>query len=313
MRRLFLVTVLAACCLAAAAGTAHAGGTAKVVGAPRAIAVSVPADPVPARLGRAVRTLIRIVNPNASAVRVTIESRRLRLGDDGRVGITATADPRWAHAAAFPARALAVPAQGYRDVRLVVHMPKDLPPDLYFVGFVVTPVAVAGGSIKVVNQIGSFLTLDVPGPRLRRLVGHLHLPGFVLGSHVDGSLRLTNTGRASLSYWGENDTTSSPGGTYRQARFDRSLLPVGRSRTVTFGGKPRWPVGIVTLTTRIMYPGRTAAETRELSFTRRVVVVSPTVPGALAGLLLLFAAALVLRRRRRRAPAPVMTPVLHGR
>ncbi|HLK44493.1 MAG TPA: hypothetical protein VKT18_00830, partial [Acidimicrobiales bacterium] len=261
MRRLLLHTALAACCLAAAAGAAQAGGV-RSVGAPRAIAVSVPAEPVPARLGRALRTLIRIVNPNTTSVRVTVASRRLLLGDDGKVSIAAVADPRWSHAVGFPSHPLVIPAQGYRDVRLVVRVPNGLAPDLYFVGFVVTPVAATGGSIKVVNQVGSFLTLDVPGPRLRRLSGHLRLPGFVLGSHVDGSLRLTNTGRASLSFYGETDTTSSPGGSFRQVRLDPSLLPAGRSRTVTFSGKPRWPVGIVTVTTRIVYPGRTAAETR---------------------------------------------------
>ena len=192
--------MLAACCLAAAAGTADAG-RAKAVGTERALAVSVPADPVPAQLGKTVRTLIRIVNPNTAAVRVTVQSRSLMLGDDGKVSIAPYADPRWAHAVGFPVQALSIPAEGYRDVHLVVHMPEHLPPDMYFVGFVVTPVSTAGGSIKVINQIGSFLTLDVPGPRLRRLVGHLHLPGFVLGSHVDGTLRLTNTGKASLSFW----------------------------------------------------------------------------------------------------------------
>src|SRR5205823_8834462 len=135
--------------------------------------------------------------------------------------------------------------------------------------------------IRVVNRIGSFLTIDVPGPRLRRLVGHFDLPHFVLGSHAAGTLRLTNSGRASLSFWGEDDTTSSPGGTFRQVRLDASLLPVGRSRTVIVTGKPRWPFGIVTVTARVTYPGRTASETHELVFTRRVVVVSPWVVAAL--------------------------------
>ena len=302
MRKLGALTVLAACCLAGAAGTAHAGG--------RALAVSVPAEPVPARPGQTAHTLIRVVNPNAASVLVTIRSRGLVLGDDGRVAIAARPDPRWARAVAFPTRTLRIPAQGYRDVPLTVRMPKRLPPDLYFVGFLVTPVAAAGGSIKVINQIGSFLTLDVPGPRLRRLAGRMHLPGLVLGSHVDGTLRLTNTGRASLTFWGEDDTTSSPGGGAQQVRFDPSLLPVGRSRTVAVTGRPRWPVGLVTVTTRVMYPGRTAAETQQLTYTRRVLVISPWVLVAVGVLLLALVAAWAVRHRRRR-PASRLTPAFH--
>jgi hypothetical protein len=291
VRKLALLSVLAACCVPAAAGTAHAGG--------RSLAVSVPADPVPVVPGRASRTLIRIVNPDASAAVVTIQSRTLRLGDDGKVAVGARPDPRWVRAVGFPVGRLRIPARGYRDVPLVVHTPEHLSPDLYFVGFLVTPIAVAGGSIKVVNQIGSFLTLDVPGPRLRRLVGRLRLPGFVLGSHVEGALRLTNTGKASLSFWGEDDTTSSPGGRFRQVRLDPSLLPVGRSRTIVVAGKPHWPVGIVRVTARVMYPGRTAAETQELTYTRRVIVVSPWVLVALGGLVLASVVFWTMRRRRR--------------
>ena len=195
------------------------------------MAVSVPADPVPAHAGGVARTLIRVVNPNHSAVSVVISSRTPALGDNGKVSIGSGPDPRWAGRVRFPKGAITIPAQGWRDIDLSIRVPR-LSPDLYFVGFLVTPVATAGGSIKVVNQIGSFLTLDVPGPRLRLLTGHLHLPSFVLGSEASGDLRVTNLGHASVTLWGENDTTSSPGGSYEQARLGPSLLPVGRSRSI---------------------------------------------------------------------------------
>jgi hypothetical protein len=311
VRRLCSLTALVAVALAAAAGAAHAGGQARAVGGERALAVSVPAEPVATHPGRPVRTLIRVVNPGSAAVVVRIESRSLQLGDNGRAALGAGPDPRWRRVVRFPAGALRIPAQGYRDIPLVVRTPRQLQPDLYFIGFVVTPVAAGSGSIRVVNRIGSFLTIDVPGPRLRRLAGHLDLPGFVFGSHASGSLRLTNTGHASLGFWGEDDTTSTPGGRLRQARLEPSLLPVGRSRTVVVSGKPRWPAGIVTITARITYPGRTASETRQLVFTRRVVVVSPWLAGAAGGLVAAVAAALLVRRRRRR-PSTALAPALHA-
>ena len=121
---------------------------------------------------------------------MAINSRTLTLGDNGKVTIGAGPDPRWAGRVRFP-RSDTIPAQRYRDVELSIRVP-ELSPDLYFVGFLVTPVVTEGGSIKVVNQIGSFLTLDIPGPRLRLLTGHLHLPNFVLGSEASGDVRVTN-------------------------------------------------------------------------------------------------------------------------
>ena len=293
----------------AVASPATAGGSAKAVGGTRALAVSVPADPVPAKPGNVAQTLIRVVNPNDFAVTVTINSRTLALGDDGKVTVGAGPDPRWAGRVQFPRNALRIPAQSYRNVALSIHVPK-LSPDLYFVGFLVTPIAAEGGSIKVINQIGSFLTLDVPGPRLRLLTGHLHLPNFVLGSEASGDVRVTNLGHASVTMWGENDTTSSPGGVFEQERLGPSLLPVGRSRSIAVSGKPRWPVGIVTVTTRVTYPGRTANETRQLVLTRRVIVVSPWVPAAIGGLLALIVVAWWWRRRRQsnKRPASALDP-----
>lgn len=301
MRFALVATVLATAL--AVASTAAAGGSAKAVSGARTLAVSVPADPVPARVGGVARTLIRVVNPNGFAVTVVIRSRTLALGDDGKVSIGAGPDPRWSGRVRFPANALRIPAQSYRNVPLAIHVP-HLSPDLYFVGFLVTPVNATGGSIQVVNQIGSFLTLDVPGSRLRLLTGHLHLPTFVFGSKASGEMRVTNLGRASVTMWGENDTTSSPGGTFQQERLGPSLLPVGRSRSIAVTGKPRWPVGIVTVTTRVTYPGRTASQTRQLVVTSRVIVVSPWVPAALGGLIAAIVSVWWWRRRRRRRTLP---------
>jgi len=250
--------------------------------------------------------MIRVVNPNDFAVSVLIRSRTLALGDDGKVSIGSGPDPRWGGRVRFPHAALRIPAQSYRNVALSIRVPR-LSPDLYFVGFLVTPVATTGGSVKVINQIGSFLTLDVPGPRLRLLTGHLHLPSFVLGSQASGEMRITNLGHAAVTLWGENDITSSPGGAFQQDRLGPSLLPVGRSRSIAVTGKPRWPVGIVTVTTRVTYPGRTASETRELVLTRRVLVISPWVPAALGGLIALLAAVWWWRRRRPSGNQPAGT------
>ena len=141
MKLVGVATVLATAL--AVASTAVAGGPASPVGGARAIAVSVPADPVPARAGGVARTLIRVVNPNDFAVSVVIRSRTLALGNDGKVTIGAGPDPRWAGRVRFPPGALRIRAQGWRNVALSIHVPR-LSPDLYFVGFLVTPVGTDG-------------------------------------------------------------------------------------------------------------------------------------------------------------------------
>src|SRR5882724_10111301 len=106
-----------------AASTAHAGAPAKAVGGERALAVSVPADPVPAQRGKLLHTLIRVVNPNDHAVSVLISGRALALGDDGKVSLGAGPDPRWAGRVRFPRGAVRIPAQGWLDVALTVGVP----------------------------------------------------------------------------------------------------------------------------------------------------------------------------------------------
>ena len=55
-------------------------------------------------------------------------------------------------------------------------------------------------------------------------------------------------------------------------------------------------MGVVT--TRVTYPGRTAAETRQLVLTKRVVVISPWAIAALGGFLAAIIAAWWWRRHR---------------
>ena len=195
-------------CLATSASAAE---PAVPVGGARALAVSVPADPVPILPGSTTRTLIRVINPGRTAVPVTVTERRLVLGDNGAVSIGAGPDGGWQGRTRFPAGVFAVPAESWRNVPLTIHVPRGARPNLYFIGFLVTPVVAQRGSIRVVNQIGSFVTVDVPGPRVRALTGHFDMPSFVLGSHVAGTLQVSNVGHAVARFWGESDTTSSPG------------------------------------------------------------------------------------------------------
>jgi hypothetical protein len=293
--------VLVATALLAASGTATAQAAGpKPVGGLRALAVSVPPDPVPIKAGSRAKTLIRIVNPNDVPVTVTITSRALSLEDNGKVAVGNGPDPRWAKSVDFPAGQLTILAQSYLDVPLTVQVPARLSPDLYFVGFLVTPVPTGSGSLQVINQIGAFVTIDVPGPRIRKLAALFDLPGLSLSTRARGTVRIANTGRAAVRFWGEQDSRSVPGGSAEQQRFDPSLLPTGRYRLLDVSAKPAWPVGMVTMTVHLVYPGRTEASTKELTVTKQVLVINPIVPAALAIVLLVTAGIFWWRRRRRR-------------
>jgi hypothetical protein len=294
-----------------AMSVAIAGAAPTPVGGPRALAVSVPPDPIPMKAGSATKTLIRVENPNNAPVTVTIASRSLSLGNNGKVSIGTGPDPRWDHLVQFPAGEVTIPAQSYVTVPLTVQVPANLSPDLYFVGFLVTPIPTASGSLQVINQIGSFITVDVPGPRTRKLMAIFNVPSVVFGSGVNGTLRVANIGRTAVRFWGENDTTSSPGGSFAQQRLDPSLLPSDRSRFFSVRAKPAWPIGMVKMTVHVIYPGRTESTTREMTFSKQVLVVSPVVPAGIGGLLLAVLLFWWTMRRRRRRHVR-LSPALAG-
>jgi hypothetical protein len=191
-------------------------------------------------------------------------------------------------------------------------MPEKLDPDLYFVGFLVSPVVTPNGQVQVVNEIGSFFTIDVPGPRYRKLAADLHvnqsilagirLPSIVIGSRAHGVLHVRNVGTTQVRFWGEVDSSSSPGSGAAQDRIDKSLIPRGHVRTFTVIGKPDWPIDFVTLTARIFYPGQTETSTLELDLSKRVLVISPWV--IVAAIVLLIAGIWYWRRRRKRRRPP---------
>lgn len=272
--------------------------------APRGLAVSVPPEPAPAPKGTTQRIPIRVVNPGAKPVSVTISQRQVHLGDDGSVSIGTGADPVWGSRVTFTPAAVTLPAQAYAEVVISVRVPADIGADLHFVGFLVSPVASAPGQVAVVNQIGSFVTLDVPGPRQARLRVSLQIPGFHLGRQARGTVRVANVGHSSVRFWGEDDTTSWPGGAAPdQQRYDTSLAPVATTRSLSVVARPAWPVGFVRLRGQIVYPSADRTSTKEAVFQARVLVIAPwviVVAAAVLGALLLLVADRFRRRRRAR-------------
>jgi hypothetical protein len=241
-----------------------------------------------------------VVNPGSAPVTVRVTGQAVEFGDEGRV-IVAGNDPLWAGRVEFPANPVTVPAQSHQDVGLVVHMPGTISPDLYFVGFLVTPEPDTAANLTYINQIGSYVTIDVPGPRTRVLQADFDVPGFAFADDVQAGVHVHNVGGAAAVFWGENDTTATPGSSSpSQQRLDRSLLPAGRSRTVVVAAKPSFPISFVTVKVHIIYSGTSEAATTEIVVSKRVLVVQPIVVFIAGGLLMVAGGWYIHRQRQRR-------------
>src|SRR5438067_762301 len=160
-----LLALLLAVGLALAAASVVLADAPAPQSGPRPLAVSVPPEPVSVVLGAPSIVKVRVLNPGSEPVVVTVTGGAVQLADEGAVTVTSDRDPEWQGNVDFPSGSLTVPANGFIDAPLTVRVPAQLSPDLYFVGFLVTPLATGTGNLKVINQVGSFVTLDVPGPR----------------------------------------------------------------------------------------------------------------------------------------------------
>ena len=229
---------------------------------------------------------------------VTVKGEGVTLGDNGTTTFTGKPDPLWAYRTSYPSGDISILARHYVDLAITVHMPEQISPDLFYIGFLVTPVPTTTGQVVVINQIGAFLTIDVPGPRARSLAanltttgfnwGPIHIASLVVGDQVDGKLTVDNTGASSVLFFGENDVTSAPvGGPPVQQRISRSLLPIRRSRWFAVTAAPAFPIDVVTMTDAVTYPDRSGTGTLEIVRTKSILVISPWVLVALLAIAVL--------------------------
>jgi hypothetical protein len=254
---------------------------------------------------------IRVLNPGSEPVVVTVKSEGITLGDNGTTAFTGKPDPLWAARTVFPSGAITIPAQHFVDRTVTVHVPTQIGPDLYYIGFLVSPVPQVSGVVVVINQIGAFLTIDVPGARVRALSadlstigfnwGPIHIDTLVIGDHVDGKLTVHNIGPSSVLFYGENDVTSAPiSGSPSQQRIRRSLLPIGRSRWFAVAAQPAFPIDLVTMMDVVTYPDRTGTGTLQIVRAKTVLVISPWVIVVVCALLALLGGWRLRARHRRR-------------
>lgn len=275
------------------------------------LAVSVPSEAVSVRAGGSAGAVLRIVNRGAEPLSVNISLRRITLGDDGRASVTDEADPVWASRVTIDLPSATVAPNSYVDDHVSFAVPADTAPDTYLVGFLVEPV-VAAGSVRVVNRIGSFIALDVPGPRNRALrIASMGAPRVVLGSGFTSTVVLENSGPSFVTTWGEVHAAPTVGAeratTFDQARF--RIAPT-HSRSLSFPARFAFPLGPVQVRTTFFF-NQTDQTVVAVQASRTVWMLHPVYPAA-AALGAMAGAWALLHRRRRRVVAPPTSPPAAG-
>jgi len=277
------------------------------------LGVSAPADPVTAVPGQPVATTVRLSNGGTEPLTVRLAVGTIKLGDRGEVTIDAVPDPVWAASTRIAEPTVTLAAQSWFENRVVIEVPAGLRPDTYFVGILVTPQVPASGSVTVVNEVGTYVGFDVPGPRQRSVrISELDLPGAVFGGTVPVRVRLVNDGPSFATAWGELHV-SGPGRSRQVVRLPgRYRLAAGSYRDVTVSVTPGFGAGMVKVRATAFYnvSDQTVAET---TATASVWVVSRAAGiGAAAAAATLLGGAILLaarrwRRRRRamRAAGPI--------
>lgn len=246
---------------------------------------------------------MRIGNQASDPISVTILPATVKLQNNGASGFGRQEDPRFAGQITFSTTQTSVPANGYIEVAVKVAIPATLIPDIYVLGFLVTPDA-TGSSVRVVNEIGALIAFDVPGSRDRKLIASWTDPPWIIISDKPTlSFRAKSIGKSALQFTSEDTITGFAPVTPTNKRHDPLLLPSGLYRDITVSWQVPWGFGVDKVTTTLMYP-QSQSGNAQIVLTQTVIVVTPLVLIIIGSILLLLAlwiTFLVLRRRRRRA------------
>ncbi|MBV9354941.1 MAG: hypothetical protein JO023_05385, partial [Chloroflexi bacterium] len=198
----------------------------------------------PAAPGSSVVRSVRVTNRGLGPLTVRLEPRAVQLLDDGKTEFADTEDPLWAGHVTLSVDELTLAAGAGQDVSVQVAIPEDMPPDDYLLGLLVTPVPGTPTTMQVINSIGTLISIDVAGDRLRslELVSH-SLPPFVVGDQVTGTVRVKDTGTTLVSPWLEATAADALFGHQLadiQVR-DQNRIGPGTSRDLSY----TWNAGIV--------------------------------------------------------------------
>jgi hypothetical protein len=241
-----------------------------------------------------------IANNTAEPLYFTIAQRAMQLGDEGAVRMLDTPDPVWTSLRLPATEVLLAPGE-YRQLRFSLRIPQ-LRPDTYLVGIVVIPRPARriAGQVQFVGAVGGLFTIDIPGPRDRRLKAALELPGVVFGTSVEARVRVTNVGGSALYFWADHQVELSPGGSAgRPEWIKRTFLPSAHNRSFPVNVTAPLGIGRAQVLSNVYHNGADN-EVLEDTVTTGVWLVHPAYPTGVLIVVLALGMRRVVRRTRRR-------------
>jgi hypothetical protein len=266
------------------------------------LSVSSPDGTLQAPRGTVVDTWLRVGNAAATPLSVTIAPATVNLGNDGVTGFTPKPDPRFAGQITLSQTQAVIPAGGYIELAVKVSIPTTIVPDIYVLGFLITPEA-TGTSVRIVNQIGSLIAFDVPGSRDRHLTAAFTaVPWIMFTNHPSLTVRTHSVGKSALEFTSQDALTGFGAVTPAITRNDPRLLPSGTHRDLTVAWNVPWGFGVDTVTTTLLYP-KTVSANAQIVLTHQVIVVKPLlalIAGAMLLLILAIIALSIVHSRRNR-------------
>lgn len=228
----------------------------------------------------------------------------MNLGNDGVTGFTPEQDPRFTGKITLSQTQEVIPAGGYVELAVTVAIPAAIIPDIYVLGFLVTP-EVTGTSVRIVNQIGALIAFDVPGSRDRTLTAwFVDVPWIMFTNHPSLTVRASSVGKSALQFTSEDTLSGFGAATPAGKRNDPRPVPAGTHRDLVVPWSIPWGIGVSEVTTTMLYP-KSGSGNAQIVLTHQVIVIKPLVAyiaGALLLLLILLVIALRIALRRKDAP-----------
>ena len=266
-------------------------------------AVSTPAEPLlPAKDGL-VHTTITVSDNGAYPLTVKLRSVGVVPLDDGRMRVGDQPDPVWSKTITMTPK-VRLDGGSYQRVPVTIKMPGGLLPDLYTLGFVAEAQPVnPDAPVLVYNQIAYLITVEVSGPRERKLALDLAPVGwFHIGSSLDGTYRVRNIGSAAAQGRGQV-LVNAPFGRRNVAVVQNTdgmqLYPTGTSRSLDYQYLVHGLLLLARPEAQVLY-GNGTNTLQSVAVTGHLVLVIPWITIILLGALVTVLSAYLYWRRRRR-------------
>jgi hypothetical protein len=296
-------------CLVAAAATGLAvpagalAATHPVTPGSADFSVSTAAQSLRPEPGGVVHTQLTVANNGVHELTVTLRSVGVRAQDNGRADFVEQGDPIWSKAVTMVS-SVRLAAHTFRSIPVAIRVPAGLLPDLYLLGFVAEAQPVdPQAPVLLYHRIGALVTVELPGPRERKLAVHIAPTSFLhLGSSYDGAFVVRNVGTAAALARDQvligSQLTHHAVGMIRTSDA-MELIPSGTARNVPF----RYAVHGFFLYARpqaeVIYGNGTSAM-QTITVQGQSMLVVPWLTLILLGLVVAMVTAYLIWQRRRR-------------